>query len=114
MEESTLFEQITPMMWLMFALGLICVFIYSWKISRESKGIKKYMTLSFPNVAFHIIASFMVFLTLEETGEYFIRQWLTDFKAGELYHLTLSSLSGMFGSAVIALIFELSKRIFKK
>jgi hypothetical protein len=46
------------------------------------------MTLSLPNIFFHIIASFMIFLTLEETGEYFIshknhlirtiKKWLSD------------------------------------
>lgn len=113
MRDAVLFEHITPIMWVMFVLGLITLFSYCWRVSSNSKGVKKYMTLSMPNVLFHVIASFMVFLTLEETGEYLISKFLTDFEPGKIYHLSLSGLTGMFGSFLVALILELGSKIFK-
>jgi MFS superfamily sulfate permease-like transporter len=113
-ETEKLFDHIDTAMWILFALGVAALLTYSWKTANDSKGLKKYLILSVPNIVFHVIASIIVFLTLEETGEHIIRYFLTDFDPGQPYHYTLSALSGMFGSMFLALIFELGKIIINK
>ena len=101
-------------MWLLFILGVAALFAYSWKTSNETKGVRKYLNLSLPNILFHLVASIMVFLTLEETGEYLIKKFLPEFNPSQAYHYTLSALTGMFGSVFVAWILEIGKKLFGK
>lgn len=107
--EYNFLDHIDTGMWIMFALGILSIVTFSWKTPDSEKGVKKYFRLTFKNVVFHIIASLMVFLALGEIGGRIIENWFPAMSGNGTYNMMLSGLTGMFGSALVALIIEKSK-----
>ena len=112
--EANFLNHISLGMWVMFGLGILSVIMYSWTTIDEHNGVKKYFKLTIKNVLFHIVASFMVFICLEELSEKIIDIWIPILKGSGPYHFSMSGLVGMFGSALVAWIMEKAKIIFKR
>lgn len=102
-------QHLTPDMVIAFILGIGSLFLYAWKTTVEHNrgyGVKRYMTLTLANISFHIVSSFMLFLGLHEVGEIIIKNYIPFLEESKTYHYTLAALTGMFGSVLIAFIFE--------
>lgn len=112
--ELEILQHITPSMWLMFALGVIVVISYSWMTENEKEGLSKYFQLTLKNVVFHIFSSLVILLLLEEIGSVIIENFIPALNGNGLYHGTLSTLSGMFGSLLAAWIIEWGRSKFPK
>jgi len=109
--ENNFLEHISFGMWVMYFLGVLTLFGYSWTVSKESKGVKKYYKLTVPNIIFHLTASLMVFFSWEETGEMLIKKLVTDFDFSNGWHFVFSGLTGMFGSFMVAGLLELGRNL---
>lgn len=104
--EHNFLDNIDMGMWIMFGLGILSVITFSWKTQDSEKGVRKYFKLTVKNVIFHIIASLMVFLALGEIGDRILETWFPAMSGNGTYNMMLSGLTGMFGSALVALIIE--------
>lgn len=102
------FEHITAKVTVAFTLGIASLFLYAWKSTTENK----YMKLTVQNILFHIIASFMVLLGLNEISEVIIDNYIKVLDGSNTYYFTLACLTGMFGSVLVAYILEKGKKIF--
>lgn len=112
--EANFLSHISLGMWVMFGLGILSVLMYSWTTIDEHKGVKRYFKLTWKNFFFHLVASLMVFIAIEELSEKLIEVYIPILKGSGTYHFSMSGLVGMFGSAFIALIIEKSKSIFRR
>ena len=100
---------ITQGMIIAFVLGMLTLLTYAWKKRNEYKskeGYSRYMVINLPNSLFHVIASFLVLFVLDEISEVLIENYIPVLKTSQFYRLTLAGLTGMFGSVLIAIIFE--------
>ncbi|SDT16096.1 hypothetical protein SAMN05192545_2907 [Maribacter dokdonensis] len=107
--EKIIFGHIDVGMLVLFVLGLLCLFFYAWKNNEDIKkgySTKRYMRISLPNTLFHIFGSVSVFMLLHELSEVLIDNLIPQLKGSGTYHMTLSFLSGCFGSVLVAWVFE--------
>lgn len=112
MEEIKFLEHITSGMWVMFLLGFLAIIGYSLKSEDSEEGTKKYFKLTWKNIAFHLVASLMVFIAIEELGSVLISNYIPALNSSVTYYYTMSALSGMFGSYLVAWVIEKAKSIF--
>lgn len=110
--EIDFLQSIQLEMWIVFVLGILTVITYSWKSGNRDNGVKKYFKLTIKNVLFHVISSTMVFLCLGELGEVIIKNWIPALKDAGGYYLVLSGLTGVLGSALVAWVIEIGKKLF--
>lgn len=111
--ENIIIGHITLSMLVAFTLGIACLFVYAWKTSAEQLqgySTKRYMRLTLPNVVFHFVASLLVFWILHEISEIIIQNFIPALNGNSLYHNTLSALTGMFGSVLVAKVFEIARK----
>ena len=106
-------KHISLEMWAMFALGIVTVILFSWVTIDQNKGVQRYFKLTVKNVLFHVVASLMVFITVEELSNTLIEAYVPVLKDSGTYHLTLSGLIGMFGSWLVAWVIEKAKMKYK-
>lgn len=107
--EKIIIGHISIGMLVAFVIGIICLFAYAWKTSTDqSQGYstKRYMRLTPPNIVFHFVASLLVLLLLHEISEVLIKNFIPALTGNSLYHNTLAAGSGMFGSVLVAKVFE--------
>ncbi len=112
--EKIIIAHISQSMLITFFLGLICLFLYCWKTSKENNigyTTQPYMRLTWPNVVFHLIASFLVLMLLNEISEILIDNFIPVLKGSEFYHNTLAALTGLFGSRLVAFVLEKARKI---
>lgn len=111
--EDLIIGHITKGMAALFVLGLLCLFFYAWKNNEDIKdgySTKRYMRISVPNTLFHIVGSVSVFLLLRELSEVLITNFFPQLVGNGTYHMTLSFLSGCFGSVLVAWVFEFVRK----
>lgn len=107
--ENIIFGHISVAMAMAFVIGIACLFSYSWMTGvNEQDGYtsKRYMKLTPPNITFHLIGSFAVFFVLHEISEVLITNFIPALEGSGTYHWLMSLLCGMFGSVLVAKVFE--------
>jgi len=111
--DEIVFGHITPGMLLMFVLGVLSLFLLSWKyidqeIQHGDHTHKKYMRLTWPNALFHVVASFAVLMILHELIEP-----LAKFGFTSLGDNVLSLIVGLSGSVIITLFIDNSVKFYQ-
>lgn len=112
--EIEILQQVTASMWVMFGLGVLVIFLYSLKVEEDASGLKGFFKLTIKNALFHIVASLVVLLLLKEISAVLIEAYIPFLKDSGMYQGTLSFLSGLGGSVLIAWAIQGIKNRFKK
>lgn len=102
--ENNFLKHISLEMWFMFLLGVVCIVLYSKMTIDRKDGVGRFYRATWTNFGFHMIASLIMLIAINELGEALIANYLTFLDKGGLYPLTLSSLIGMLGSRPVAWI----------
>ena len=111
--EKEIIGHITGWMMLLFCFGMLCLFSYALKNNDDVKqgySTKRYMRITKWNSLFHIAGSISVFLLLHELSEVLIKNFIPQLDGSGTYHMTLSFLSGAFGSVLVAWVFEFVRK----
>lgn len=113
--ETILFGHITLLMLIAFILGAICLLLFTLKeATKTQKGysVKRFLKPTPLNIAYHLVASFALFLGLQEVGEIIISKIGLD--TSKTYDYLLSFGTGAFGSIVVSYVFEKVRKIQNK
>ena len=102
--ETTFLQHISLEMWFMFILGVVCIVLYSKMTIDRKEGVGRFYRATWTNFGFHLVASLIMLIGINELGEALIENYLTFLDSGGIYPLTLSSLIGMLGSRPVAWI----------
>lgn len=111
--DKIIIGHITLEMIVSFSLGIIVLFAYCWKNNEEVKkgyGTKSYMKLTFPNIVFHLFSSVLVLWLLHELSEVIITNFIPALDSNKIYHNTLATATGIFGSVGVAKVFEFVRK----
>lgn len=108
--EAFIIEPITVGMAIAFLLGNVVLFSWMWKMERDEKSgytTKRFLRPTAPNISFHFLSGLLVLLVLHEISDVVIERFFPELDSeNQTYNMTLSGLTGMFGSVLVGYFLE--------
>ena len=115
--ETILFGHVSLGMLLAFLLGVVGLFLVSYKSAKATAlksgyGVKKYLKPTVFNIIYQLVLGFAILFILHEISEKLIG--LIGWEESSGYHLTLSMACGAFGGQIFAYALELGRKLLNK